>query len=73
MKTAEQGPQLGDLWVLQVEKGERERETLETQIQSSYVEECFCEWTKQINPWKHKLNQVMFNIDGWGSGVGDSY
>ena len=50
-------------------------QTLETQIQSSYevLQECFGEWTKQINPWKHKFNQVMFNIDLWGSGVGDSY
>ena len=44
--------------------------------QSSMLEvlqECFGEWTKQIKPWKHKFNQVMFNIDLWGSGVGDSY
>ena len=44
--------------------------------QSSMLEvlqECFGEWTKQIKPWKHKFNLVMFNIDLWGSGVGDSY
>ena len=37
--------------------------------QSSILEllqECFGEWTKQIKPWKHKFNQVMFNIDLWG-------
>ena len=44
--------------------------------QSSMLEvlqACFGERTKQIKPWKHKFNQVMFNIDLGGSGVGDSY
>ena len=36
------------------------------------LQECFGEWTKQIKPWKHKFNQVMFNIDLWGSGVGET-
>ena len=35
--------------------------------------ECFGKWTKQIKPWQHKFNEVMFNIDLWGSGVGDSH
>ena len=30
--------------------------------------ECFGEWTKQIEP-----NEVMFNIELWGLGVGDSH
>ena len=35
--------------------------------------ECFGEWTKQIKPWQHKFNEVVFNIDLWGSGIGDSH
>ena len=41
------------------------------------LQACFGELDETIKPWKHKFNQVMlqvtFNIDLWGSGVGDSY
>ena len=46
--------------------------TIQTSMLAS-LPECFGEWTTQIKPWQHKFNQVVFKIDLWGSGVGDTY
>ena len=54
-------------------KGVRSFPTPWTPSKLVSLPECFGKWTKQIKPWRHKFIEAVFNIDLWGSGVGDSH